>query len=114
MLSPALPEATVLLVLLPLATGSEATAARASLGALQQQLGPGVRVLAIDEATHPAVVRSFGPAALPASVLVHRGVELWRQPGLPAAEAVASLLRVPAELTSALLNPGVDINQARP
>lgn len=97
MLSPALPEAHVLLVLLPRAASTEATAARASLGALQQQLGPAVRVLAIDEAIHPAVVRSFGPAALPASVLVRRGVELWRQPGLPAAEAVASWLPAPAE-----------------
>jgi hypothetical protein len=113
-LSPILPEATVLLVLLPLAPGSEAAAARASLGALQQQLGPAVRVLAIDEASHPAVVRSFGPAALPASVLVHRGVELWRQPGLPAAEAVANLLQAPAELPYAPLTPAFDINQVLP
>ena len=104
----------MLLVLLPLAPGADATAARASLGTLQQQLGPAVRVLAIDEATHPAVVRSFGPAALPASVLVRRGVELWRQPGLPTAEAVASRLRAPAERASTPLNPGVDINQALP
>lgn len=85
------PDAPVLLVLLPLGAGAAATAA---LAAVQQQLGAAVRVLAIDEATHPAVVRSFGPPALPACVLVRQGVELWRQPGLPAADAVAGLLHL--------------------
>lgn len=85
------PAATVLLVLLPIGARAAATTA---LAALQQQLGAAVRVLAIDEATHPAVVRSFGPPALPACVLVRQGVELWRQPGLPDAEAVADLLYV--------------------
>ena len=85
------PAETVLLVLLPIGAGTAATAA---LAALQQQLGAAVRVLAIDEATHPAVVRSFGPPALPACVLVRQGVELWRHQGLPATEAVADLLVV--------------------
>jgi fructose-1,6-bisphosphatase/inositol monophosphatase family enzyme len=85
------PAAAVLLVLLPLGAGTAATAA---LAALQQQLGAAVRVLAIDEASHPAVVRSFGAPALPACVLVRQGVELWRQPGLPAADAVAGLLHL--------------------
>jgi thioredoxin-like negative regulator of GroEL len=84
------PDAAVLLVL-PLGAGAAATA---TLTALQQQLGATVRVLAIDEATHPAVVRSFGPPALPACVLVRQGVELWRQPGIPAADAVAGVLHV--------------------
>jgi thioredoxin-like negative regulator of GroEL len=83
------PAPAVLLVLLPLGAGA---AARATLAALQQQLGAAVRVLAIDEASHPAVVHSFGPPALPACVLVRQGVELWRQQGLPDAAAVASLL----------------------
>jgi hypothetical protein len=80
----------VLLVLLPLGEGP---ASAVTLGALQQQLGAAVRVLAIEEATHPAVVRSFGSPALPAWVLVRQGVELWRQPGLPNAAAVAGLLQ---------------------
>lgn len=50
-------------------------------------------MLAIDEASHPAVVRSVGAPTLPASVLVRQGVELWRQPGLPDAAAVVGLLR---------------------
>ncbi|MBT2558683.1 thioredoxin [Hymenobacter sp. ISL-91] len=90
------PEATVLLVLLPLAGAGQAPALSAgALRALQARLGPGVRVLKIDEATHPTVVRSFSgqPAALPACVLVRQGVELWRQPGLPQAEAIEARLR---------------------
>jgi thioredoxin-like negative regulator of GroEL len=88
---PSPPDAAVLLVLLPLGEGAAVTA---TLAALQQQLGATVRVLAINAATHPAVVRSFGPPALPACVLVRQGVELWRQPGLPDADAVAGLLHV--------------------
>lgn len=92
---PAPPEGAVLLVLLPLApSGLAPTEAHtaAALCALQQRLGPSVRVLKIDAASHPAVVRSFGPPALPACVLVRQGVELWRQQGLPEATAVAALL----------------------
>lgn len=88
-LLPTSPPAAVLLVLLPRGAGA---AAAATLAALQQQLGAAVRVLAIEEAAYPAVVRSFAPPALPACVLVRQGVELWRQPGLPTAEAVAGLL----------------------
>jgi hypothetical protein len=81
----------VLLVLVP--AGQLPTPAQ--LDALQRRLGPAVRVLRIDEATHPAVVRSFAVAQLPACVLVREGVELWRQPGWPESEAlVASLLAV--------------------
>ncbi|WP_019947379.1 hypothetical protein [Hymenobacter aerophilus] len=91
------PEAAVLLVLLPPAGAGQAPALSAgALRALQARLGPGVRVLKIDEATHPTVVRSFSgqPAALPACVLVRQGVELWRQPGLPQAEAIEARLRL--------------------
>lgn len=82
----------VLLVLLPAArTGQLPTTAQ--LDDLQRQLGPAVRVLRIDEATHPAVVRSFAVTQLPACVLVREGIELWRQAGWPDNEAlVASLL----------------------
>lgn len=87
--SPSPPAPAVLLVLLPLGAGpAEAVA----VAAVQQQLGAAVQVLAIDEASHPAVVRSFGAPALPACVLVRQGVELWRQPGLPEATIVASRL----------------------
>ena len=85
----------MLLVLLPPTAGGAPAEAPtpAALGALQQRLGPAVRVLTINEASHPAVVRSFGTPELPACVLVRQGVELWRQQGLPEDEnLVASLL----------------------
>lgn len=88
----------VLLVLLPLSAGP----ARAALAALRRQLGATVRVLAIDEASHPAVVRSFGTPTLPASVLVRQGVELWRQPGLPDAAAVVGLLHAAPPVPSSV------------
>jgi hypothetical protein len=84
-------DAAVLLVLLPLPAGQAAPAP--TLHHLQQCLGPAVRVLAIDEASHPAVVRSFGTPELPACVLMRQGVELWRQPGLPSPEALLATLQ---------------------
>lgn len=82
-----LPEPAVLLVLLPptLFDGARLAAAQttASLLHLQSLLGPDIRVLKVDEASHPAVVRSFGTPELPACVLMRQGVELWRQHGLP-------------------------------
>ena len=90
-LLPALPPApAVLLVLLPPAAAGEALPSAFTsntIRALQRRLGPSIRVLKIDEASNPAVVRSFGPTALPACVLVRQGIELWRHQGLPAAEA---------------------------
>ncbi len=90
-LLPTLPPATaVLLVLLPPAAAGEGLPTAftsTAIRALQRRLGPAIRVLKIDEASHPAVVRSFGPPALPACVLVRQGVELWRHQGLPEAEA---------------------------
>ena len=98
-LSPVLPpDAAVLLVLLPIVPrNDDAGEARttASLRTLQGRLGAAIRVLKIDEASHPAVVRSFGPPQLPACVLVRQGVELWRQQGLPEDESsVMTLLEV--------------------
>jgi hypothetical protein len=85
--------AIVLLVLLPPAasTASQITT-RAALHALQQQLGAAIRVLRVDEATHPDVVRSFDGQGLPAWVLMRHGVELWRQPGLPTGAATVALI----------------------
>jgi hypothetical protein len=93
--------AAVLLVLLPpVGTAQPVRAATlAALLALQQQLGSAIRVLTVDEGTYPLVVRSFAPADLPAFVLVQRGVELWRQPGLPEGETIV------AQLLSKLVPP---------
>lgn len=98
-LTPPLPGAdeTVLLVLLPAVGALPAPALAGGLEQLQQRLGPAVRVLKIEEAKHPTVVHSFGAAALPACVLVRRGIELWRQPGLPSVETAAELLGKLAE-----------------
>ncbi|AMR25431.1 hypothetical protein A0257_22320 (plasmid) [Hymenobacter psoromatis] len=87
-------DAAVLLVLLPPAgTAPPVRAATlAALQGLQQRLGSVIRVLSVDEASHPVVVRSFRPADLPAFVLVRRGVELWRQQGLPEGEFIVAQL----------------------
>lgn len=50
---------------------------------LQKLLGESVRLLKIDEATHPDVVQSFAITHTPAFVLVRQGIELWRQVGMP-------------------------------
>lgn len=91
-----LPETAVLLVLLPLPT-TEATrmvlvAALALLNRLQHELGPAIRVLRIDEASHPAVVHSFDGHGLPAFILIRDGVELWRQQGLPDGDSIVAQL----------------------
>ncbi|QIX62298.1 thioredoxin [Hymenobacter lutimineralis] len=92
--SPALSSDTaVLLVLLaPASEAQQQTHVAASLRALQRRLGTAVRVMKIDEARHPTVVRSFGTPELPACVLVRQGVELWRQQGLPEDEASVTRL----------------------
>ncbi|GAB3834453.1 thioredoxin [Hymenobacter jeollabukensis] len=87
-------DAAVLLVLLPVSRpdGAVPPFSTAALERLQRRLGPAIRVLRIDEASHPTVVRSFHAQQLPACVLVRQGVELWRQPGLPDDEAGATEL----------------------
>ncbi|TDN38826.1 thioredoxin [Hymenobacter sp. UV11] len=87
-------DAAVLLVLLPpIGTAQPVRAATlTALQVLQQQLGSVIRVLSVDDTSHPAVVRSFQPADLPAFVLVRRGVELWRQQGLPEGEFIVAQL----------------------
>ena len=88
------PDAAVLLVLLgPEVSATAQAATRAALHALQQQLGAAIRVLRVDEASHPAVVRSFDGRGLPAWVLMRQGVELWRQPGMPEGAATVALIK---------------------
>ena len=92
---PELLRTAVLLVLLPPNTCPHASVGpgvRVALRILQDQLGDSIRVLTIDEGSHPAVVRSFGLAELPACVLVRQGVELWRQQGLPEEDGLVSVL----------------------
>ncbi|WP_216818563.1 thioredoxin [Solirubrum puertoriconensis] len=88
-------DAAVLLVLLPVVSAKSQqhqTSLQALLDVLQGQLGSAIRVLKIDEVSHPTVVRSFHAAELPSCVLVQRGVELWRQQGLPDGDGVADEL----------------------
>lgn len=100
------PVTAVLLVMLPPLAGGGPDALPAAysstdLAALQRRLGPMVRVLKVDEANYSAVVRSFTPAQLPTCVLVHQGVELWRQQGLfQADEVVAMVLAKVAEFAA--------------
>lgn len=76
--------AVLLIFFMPLALNSHTQWASltALAASLQTRLGDRVRVLRIDEANHPDVVRSFAIPQLPAFVLIQRGVELWRQVGL--------------------------------
>lgn len=86
-----LAETAVLLVLLPPAAADD-TPLAVALDDLQRRLGTAIRVLPIDETSHPTVVRSFGGRGLPAFVLLQHGVELWHQQGLPEGEFIAELL----------------------
>ena len=84
----------MLLVLLPpVGTAPQVRAATlAALAALQRELGAAIRVLTVDELSHPSVVHSFQATDLPCFVLVRQGVELLRQGGLPEGEAIVPLL----------------------
>lgn len=104
--SPPLPvEAAVLLVMLPAAGPVQQRAGTlAALTALQQQLGPAIRVLTVDESSHPSVVQSFHATDLPAIVLMRHGAELWRRQGLPEGEITAAgLLRKLQEMPAEVL-----------
>lgn len=87
-------EAATLLVLLPpVGTAPQVRAATLTgLAALQRELGVAIRVLTVDEKSHPVVVRSFHATDLPCFVLMQQGVELLRQYGLPEGEAMVPLL----------------------
>ncbi|MBC7568510.1 MAG: thioredoxin [Spirosoma sp.] len=63
----------------------------AIMSQLQKRLPPSVRMLRIDEAVHPEVVKSFNVSELPAFVLVRQGVEQWRREGIQAAGDVAAM-----------------------
>ena len=97
---PLLPaHAAMLLVLLPtVGTGDKQetqpvrTATNLLLKSLQLQLGTAVRVLKVDEGSHPAVVHAFDGRGVPAFVLLRGGEELWRQQGLPEGAPMAALL----------------------
>ena len=92
--SPVPADAATLLVLLPpVGTAPQVRVATlAALKALQRELGTAIRVLTVDELSHPVVVRSFHATDLPCFVLMQQGVELWRQGGLPEGAAIVPLL----------------------
>ena len=97
---PLLPaHAAMLLVMLPtVGPGAKQeslptrTATNLLLQGLQLQLGAAVRVLKVDEASHPAVVHAFDGKGVPAFVLLRDGEELYRQQGLPEGAPMAALL----------------------
>ncbi|MDB5243551.1 MAG: hypothetical protein JWP57_4176 [Spirosoma sp.] len=60
---------------------------------LQAHLGCLLRVLRINEANHPDVVKSFAITQTPAFVLVRRGIELWRQEGLSDQATLVELIQ---------------------
>lgn len=85
----------VLLIFMPSerSDGPQRVALTDLADSLQANLEGLLRVLRINEATHPDVVRSFAVSQMPAFVLVRRGVELWRQVGMPDEAAVAQLIQ---------------------
>lgn len=60
---------------------------------LQKHLGGLLRILRIDEAANPDVVRSFAITRPPAFVLVRRGIELWRHEGLSDKATLVELIQ---------------------
>ena len=89
----------MLLVLLPTVgpgtkqeTQPARTATNLLLKGLQLELGAAVRVLKVDEASHPAVMHAFEGQGLPAFVLLRDGEEVYRQQGLPEGAPMAALL----------------------
>ncbi|TDN39410.1 thioredoxin [Hymenobacter sp. UV11] len=68
------------------------TATNLMLNNLQYQLGAAIRVLKVDEGSHPAVVHAFDGRGVPAFILLRDGAELWRQQGLPEGAPMAALL----------------------
>ena len=87
--------AAVLLCFMPDVSVRQQAAEHPTLNAvmsqLQKRLPPSVRMLRIDEAAHPEVVKSFNVIELPAFVLVRQGVEQWRREGVKAVRDVASM-----------------------
>lgn len=89
-------DAAVLLVLLPAPVSRVGQASPAvspaALDALQRQLGAAIRLLSVNESSHPSVVSSFRADVLPCFVLVHHGIELWRQYGPADGMVIAPVL----------------------
>ena len=87
-------DAAMLLVLLPpVGTAPQVRVATlAALATLQRELGAAIRVLTVDEGSHPSVVHSFQATDLPCFVLVRQGIELLRQGGLPEGGAIVPML----------------------
>jgi hypothetical protein len=51
--------------------------------AIKQRSAGGLRVLKVEQASHPEVVQSFDIRQFPTLVLVQQGTERWRQEGPP-------------------------------
>jgi hypothetical protein len=82
------------------------TATNLLLQGLQVELGTAIRILKVDEASHPAVMRAFDGRGVPAFVLLRDGAELYRQQGLPNSALMASLLLRALASTPAVSRPG--------
>lgn len=95
------PEAAVLLVLLPSLARHPAALSATDVTLLQHHLGPAVQVLRIDEGTYPMVVRSFLPLQLPACVLLRQGVELWRQERIASTQQLVPTILAKVRLRNA-------------
>lgn len=78
------PQSAVLLIFMPHkgADRRQQVLLTALADTLKEQFDGLLRVLRIDEATHPDVVRSFAITQTPAFVLVQKGIELWRHEGM--------------------------------
>jgi thioredoxin-like negative regulator of GroEL len=73
-------KSAVLLVFLP-PDRQQRAALTILINSLHGFLDGSLRILKIDETTHPEVVQSFDISRLPAFVLVRQGIELWRHEG---------------------------------
>ncbi|WP_020604283.1 hypothetical protein [Spirosoma spitsbergense] len=72
----------VLLVFLP-PDPPQRAALRTLINSLPGFPDESLRIIQLDEAIYPEVIRSFTVTHLPALVLVRQGVELWRYEGMP-------------------------------
>lgn len=91
-------KAAVLLVFMPTNRKQQETFTKL-INSLHDFLDGSLRILQLDEATHPEVVRSFDITHLPAFVLIRQGVELWRHEGM----LYGCALHCPAQIGRCLL-----------
>ena len=73
-------KSAVLLIFMP-SDRYQRTALNTLINSLHGFLDGSLRILKIEETTHPEVVQSFDISQLPAFVLVRQGIELWRHEG---------------------------------